>query len=131
MARMRMAISYQLSAISCQLSVISCLVGALASGCAAAAPRNDVSTLVDGYLDQFSQRHPSIAAGNGLHAHDGTLEDFSAAAIATEVAWLRDFRGKLGTRDPAGLSPDEAVDLRILSGIVDGWLLDLDGVKTW
>jgi uncharacterized protein (DUF885 family) len=31
----------------------------------------------------------------------------------------------------AGLTPDEAVDHRSLQGLIDGWLLDLDGVRTW
>jgi uncharacterized protein (DUF885 family) len=89
------------------------------------------AALVDEYLDQFAQRHPSIAAGNGIHTHDATLDDFSAAAIAAEVAWLRAFRRRLDAVEPAPLSPDELVDRRILQGIVDGWLLDLDTVRTW
>src|SRR6185369_16261164 len=79
----------------------------------------------------FSRRHPSIAAGNGLHAHDDELEDFSAAAIRSEVDWLRDTRRQLDAIDPASLTPDERVDRRILQGVVDGWVLDLDTVKTW
>ena len=86
---------------------------------------------VDAYLDRFAQYHPSIAAGNGIHVHDGQLEDFSASSIAAEVAWLRATRHQLDTFEPARLSPDERVDHRILHGIVDGWLLDLDTVRTW
>jgi len=89
------------------------------------------AAMVDEYLDQFAARNPSIAAGNGIHTHDGTLEDFSASAIASEIAWLRAFRGRLEALDPAPLTADERVDRRILLGIVDGWLLDLDTVKTW
>ncbi len=87
--------------------------------------------LVDEYLDQLSRRHPSIAAGNGIHDHDDGLEDFSAGAIAAEVAWLRAFRTRLDGLDPKPLTADERVDRRILIGIVDGWLLDLDTVRTW
>lgn len=86
---------------------------------------------VDAYLEQFSRRHPSIAAGNGLHAHDDRLEDFSAGAIASEIAWLRGVRRDLDAMDATPLTADERVDRRILQGIVDGWLLDLDVVKTW
>ena len=89
------------------------------------------AALVDGYLDRFAAYHPSIAAGNGLHAHDGQLEDFSAASIAAEVTWLKAARQSLDRLDVARLTPDERVDHRILQGIVDGWLLDLDTVKTW
>jgi uncharacterized protein (DUF885 family) len=89
------------------------------------------AAFVDEYLDQFAQFHPSIAAGNGIHGHDGQLEDFSAASIAAEVKWLRATRGRLAAMDDSRLTPDERVDHRILQGIVDGWLLDLDTLKTW
>ena len=95
----------------------------------AAAP--PFAALVDEYLDQFARRHPSIAAGNGIHSHDATLEDFSAGAIASELEWLRAFRRRLDAVDPAPLTPDESVDRRILQGVIDGWLLDLDTVRTW
>ena len=87
--------------------------------------------LVDEYLDQFARRHPSIAAGNGLHGHDDALEDFSAGAIASEVTWLHAYRARLEALDPAPLPADERVDRRILLGVVDGWLLDLETVRTW
>jgi uncharacterized protein (DUF885 family) len=102
---------------------------ALCLACRRSAP--PFASVVDEYLDQFARRHPSIAAGNGIHTHDGTLEDFSAGAVAAEVSWLRDFRRRLDAIDLGPLTPDERVDHRILQGIVDGWLLDLDTVKTW
>jgi hypothetical protein len=83
------------------------------------------------FLDQFQQRHPSIAAGNALHAGDGGLEDFSPDAIAREVAELRRIKARIGQLPPAGLTPDQRVDARILDGIIDGWLLELTVVKTW
>jgi uncharacterized protein (DUF885 family) len=116
------------------------LLGSLAVAAAATAfacaPQqrplaSSFTTLVDEYLDQFARRHPSIAAGNGLHGHDDALEDFSAGAIAAEVTWLRAYRSRLDALDPAPLSADERVDRRILLGVVDGWLLDLDTVRTW
>jgi uncharacterized protein (DUF885 family) len=96
-----------------------------------ATPAPQFAALVDEYLDQFARRHPSIAAGNGLHAHDGELEDFSAPAIAAEIDWLRGFRRRIDAVDPVALTPDERVDRRILQGVIDGWLLDLDTIRTW
>lgn len=87
--------------------------------------------LVDRYLERFASFHPSIAAGNGIHDHDGELEDFSAASIARELRWLRASRAELATLDDDRLSVDERADRRILSGIVDGWTLDLATVRTW
>src|SRR6478672_11455076 len=96
-----------------------------------ATPAPQFAALVDEYLDQFARHHPSIAAGNGIHAHDGELEDFSAPAIAAEIDWLRGFRRRIDAVDPVALTPDERVDRRILQGVIDGWLLDLDTVRTW
>jgi uncharacterized protein (DUF885 family) len=95
------------------------------------APVSPFARLVDAYLDRFAQYHPSIAAGNGIHAHDSQLEDFSAKSIAAEVAWLHATRRALDAIDVSHLTPDERVDHRILQGVVDGWLLDLDTVRTW
>ena len=96
-----------------------------------APPAPQFAALVDEYLDQFARRHPSIAAGNGIHAHDGELEDFAAPAIAAEIEWLRGFRRRIDAVDPVALTPDERVDRRILQGVIDGWLLDLDTIRTW
>src|SRR5947207_13787337 len=79
---------------------------AIAYACAAQqrSSTTPFTQLVDEYLDQFARRHPSIAAGNGLHGHDEALEDFSAGAIASEVAWLRAYRSRLDANDPAPFS---------------------------
>jgi len=91
----------------------------------------EFAALVDEYLDGWGAFYPSIAAGNGLHTHDDKLEDFSAANIARQVAWFRDMKGKLDRIPSSSLTNDERVDHRILSGIIDGWILDLDVAKNW
>ena len=115
------------------LLAIAAAIGASAVSTApsGAAPPSPFASMVDEYLDQFARRHPSIAAGNGIHAHDDLLEDFSEPAIASEIEGFKGWRARLERLDAAPLSPDERVDRRILLGIVDGWLLDLDQVRTW
>ncbi len=98
---------------------------------APAAAHSPFAIYVDAYLDQFGRFHPSIAAGNGLHGHDGQLENFSADSIAREASWLRTQRRALAALDSASLTADERADREILAGIVDGWLLDLETVRTW
>ena len=89
------------------------------------------ATFVDSYLDWFARHHPSIAAGNGIHDHDDLLDDLSAASVKREVAELKRLRAQLGTFDPAGLTPDERMDRRILDGIMDGWLLEQETLQNW
>ena len=93
--------------------------------------RQSFATFVDSYLDWFARHHPSIAAGNGIHDHDDLLDDLSAASVKREVAELKRLRAQLGTFDPAGLTPDERMDRRILDGIMDGWLLEQETLQNW
>jgi hypothetical protein len=101
----------------------------------ACAPAADVkptfAAFVDHYLDGFAARHPSIAAGNGIHSHDDQLDDFSAAAIAREIDTLKAAQRELSAFDDASLTSDELVDKRILAGIIDGWLLEQETLANW
>lgn len=94
-------------------------------------PSTTFSTLVDQYLDDFARRHPSIAAGNGIHAHDDLLDDFSAAGVEREIAELKEYRTRLLAIPLETLTEDERVDQRILDGIIDGWLLEQETIENW
>ena len=116
-----------------------CLAAAVtAGGCGGSAPPAPAASsppaftvFVDEFLDEFARMNPSIAAGNGLHQHDDTLEDLSAAGIRAQVATWQRLRASLQAIPVEGLTPDERVDHRIMAGLIDGWLLDLDTVKSW
>ena len=91
----------------------------------------EFARFVDVYLDAFAQRHPSIAAGNGIHDHDDRLEDFSQGAITREIGALAQQRGLLASFDDRRLTPDERVDRRILLGIIDAWMLEQGTLRNW
>jgi len=91
----------------------------------------DFARFVDRYLDEFAMRHPSIAAGNGIHDHDDRLDDFSASGIAAEVSALKRDAAQLRGFDSKRLTPDERADQRILLGIIDGWLLEQETLRNW
>ena len=121
-------------------AVIATLAGIAAACGRGAAPEPQTSAaptvtefarFTDEYLDAWARRHPSIAAGNGLHQHDHRLEDFSERAIREEIADLKRRRSRLAAIDVAGLTADERVDHRILAGVIDGWLLELETVENW
>ena len=115
-----------------RLSALAVCLLPLAANRPSSVPASAFATFVDSYLDEFARRHPSIAAGNGIHLHDDLLEDFSPASIAAEIAKLKEERAFLSTKiDTAALSADERVDRRILLGIIDGWLLEQETLKNW
>jgi uncharacterized protein (DUF885 family) len=97
----------------------------------APASAQQLAPVVARYLDGFAQRHPSIAAGNGLHAYDHRLDDFSAAAIRREISALKRDRRALHLLDSASLTADERVDRVILLGVIDGWLLEQETLRNW
>ena len=101
------------------------------SGPASSRGSTAFPAVVDEFLDQFATHHPSIAAGNGLHQADDRLEDFSAAAIASEIEVWRGLKARLAGIATDGLTPDERVDHRIVSGLLDAWLLELETNRNW
>jgi uncharacterized protein (DUF885 family) len=106
-------------------------LGLSLAGCAKPSSSAEFASFVDRYLDDFARRHPSIASGNGMHAHDDLLEDMSAAAIADEIVALKRDRVTLQAFPASRLTPDERVDQRILDGILDGWLLEQETLQNW
>ena len=110
------------------LVVVACLVPLGASG---PSPSTEFARFVDSYLDGFARRHPSIAAGNGIHDHDDMMDDLSARGIRAEIAALKRDRRRLDAFEPRKLTADERVDRRILSGVIDGWLLEQETLANW
>ena len=100
-------------------------------GAAQPSQSTEFARFVDRYLDDFARRHPSIAAGNGIHDHDDLLDDFTAAGIAKEVTALERDAAQLRAFDATRLTPDQRVDQRILLGIIDGWLLEQKTLENW
>jgi uncharacterized protein DUF885 len=105
--------------------------GAVVSPSRRSASSEEFGRFVDDYLDAFARRHPSIAAGNGIHQHDDLLEDYTQRAVREEIADLERKRARLRAIDASGLTTDEQVDRRILAGLIDAWLLDLATVQSW
>ncbi len=120
-------------AAACRVSTVVLLLSSFA--CAPAAPPapqpERFDAFVDAFLEHFAQRHPSIAAGNGLHKYDDRLEDFGAPAVAAEVQQWQALQVRLAAIPVAPLTPDERVDHRIVGGLIEAWLLDLDVNRNW
>ena len=110
------------------LVLVACLIPL---GASSPPPAQEFARFVDTYLDDFARRHPSIAAGNGIHDHDDMMDDFSARGIRSEIAALKRNRARLAMFKSDALTPDERVDRRILSGVIDGWLLEQETLANW
>ena len=119
------------SPIRALVLAVTCLTTAACSSAPRAPDTGTFARVVDQYLDDFARRHPSIASGNGLHQHDGLLDDYGAAGIAAEIAALKQTRATLRAFAMDELTVDERVDRRILDGVIDGWLLEQETLENW
>jgi uncharacterized protein (DUF885 family) len=124
--------TYRIRSAAAALGTVVLLSAAALPGVAhTPQPSETFAAFVDRYLTDFARRHPSIAAGNGIHDFDDRLDDFSAGAIAREIAALKVARTQLRAFAPATLTPDERVDQKILDGVIDGWLLEQETLQNW
>src|SRR5713101_265937 len=87
--------------------------------------------LVNEYLQDLHSRHPTLAAGSGIHAWDGKLEDYSGAAIASEISAIKGFQGRLEKIPPLELALSDTFDYQILLSNMRGRLLELEQIKSY
>jgi len=101
---------------------------------AAAAAREPIPTFpqfVDNYFAARFRERPSEGTAAGLHQYDSKLEDLSGAKFEARVWELRVMLDALGAIDRARLSPDDAIDARVLDGQVRAELLDVETLRLW
>ena len=82
-------------------------------------------------LDDYYQRNPTIATDLGLHEFDGQLEDYSSAAVQSELAAIARFRAELERVDPQALSLDNRLDREMLLHWLEGRRLQGAEVRPW
>jgi uncharacterized protein (DUF885 family) len=74
----------------------------------------DFAATVDGLLAEFFRLQPADATELGEHAFDHHWPDLTDVGEAAWSDWLRDAEARVQGFEPAALSPDEAIDRRIL-----------------
>ena len=82
-------------------------------------------------LEDYYQRNPTSATDLGIHKYDDKLEDYSAAAVASEVTALKAFRARLEAIAPNTLTLDRQLDREQLIHSIDGTLLQDEVIKSW
>ncbi len=89
------------------------------------------AALRDRVVDRWLEVEPERGRQAGLHRYDGRIGDYSAAAIQARMAELDAQRAALAAVDGNKLTPDEALDQKILLGQIDLLLFNLRDVATW
>ncbi len=74
----------------------------------------DFSATVDTLLDEYFRLQPADATELGEHAYDHHWPDLTDAGHAAWSQWLAEAEARVQAFDASALSPDEAIDRRIL-----------------
>ena len=76
-----------------------------------------VAEAQDAFFAGFFSRYPTHATEAGNHEHDHAWPDLTDAGRDERIGWLAEQRGAL--EGLAGLTRDEAIDRRVLLGVID------------
>jgi uncharacterized protein (DUF885 family) len=98
---------------------------------AGAAADASYETLASAVLSDYFRRHPTHATDLGLHEFDDRLEDYSRAAVAADLASMKDFRRRLEAVEPSVLERDERLDRDFLLHVLEGEILRAESVRAW
>ncbi len=86
---------------------------------------------IDDLLGYLREAHPTYATLDGVHTHDDLLEDFSVHAIEGEAHALAGYLRRVDEINPAGLTPVERLEHRMVNEHVRGRMFELEQVRTW
>jgi uncharacterized protein (DUF885 family) len=111
------------------LFVASALVVA---GCAH-KPTEDqkFESLAKNYIEGLLTSSPEWATGLGDHRFDARLSDYSRKGIDESRAFTKAYLDSLGGINPAGLSPVNAIDYRIMKSNLQSTIFQLDTLREY
>jgi uncharacterized protein (DUF885 family) len=87
--------------------------------------------LVDNFFDEFFKVNPTQATAAGFHQHDSELEDYSRQGIEHQIAFAKDYLGRVKGFDTKLLSSEERQDYRMLVNDLESTLLELEDIRSW
>jgi len=82
-------------------------------------------------FDRAFAESPVFATQTGIHAYDRLVDDVSAAAIAAHLRSEKRALAAIGTLDPERLSPEVALDRRLLENFLQDDLLQQGQLEMW
>jgi len=87
--------------------------------------------LVDDYFDFFFHNNPTQGTEAGFHQYDNQLEDFSRAAVESQIAGLEKYLARLRQFPKSELPEFAAGDLDFLASQIQAELLELQQIQMW
>lgn len=88
-------------------------------------------SLSDDFLDGYLAARPQLGTYLGLHVYDGKIIDFSKAALAAELARLKDYEQKLVVFPADSLSQRMFFDYRILLSAIRQEIFSFEDIEKY
>src|SRR5207248_1179982 len=100
----------------------------------AAAPATDdarFDAFAQKYVQELLDRDPETATRLGEHRNDARLDDYSAKGAERDLAAAKSGLAELARIDAKKLSPEDAVDYRILKNRLESQVYELQTLRGW
>jgi len=100
----------------------------------AAAPGTDdvrFEAFAQKYVQELIDRDPEAATRLGDHRNDARLNDYSAQGVERDLAAAKGGLAELARIDAKKLSPEDAVDYRILKNRLESQVYELQTLRGW
>jgi uncharacterized protein (DUF885 family) len=94
-------------------------------------PSEPLPHFVEDYLRYLQEVHPTVAALDGVHAHDDLLEDLGRAAVEADARTLAGFARRLSEIGEEGLTATERVEHPILAANIQARMFEAEDIRTW
>ena len=126
-----MSLRLRLRATSLLVALVFTLAPALGNAQAGSGDAAFVTLSKSYYYDVAFERDPVSATGFGVHTHDGSLGTYTAASVAKRLENDDAYLAKLATIDAPTLSPEVAIDAKILSNALSDDKVVYGEIETW
>jgi hypothetical protein len=87
--------------------------------------------LVDSFFDEYFKLNPTQNSAAGFHQYDSDLEDYSRSGVDNQIAFAKDYLGRLNNFDSKSLPLEERQDYRLVVNNLKSTLLDLEDIRSW
>ena len=83
------------------------------------------------YFTSLYSFHPTLGSRDGLHQHDGPLDEITTLTVGRRIDELKRMMLRLRTLRTEELSPAEAIDAELIDFRIRSELLELEHIERW
>jgi uncharacterized protein (DUF885 family) len=91
----------------------------------------DWNQLVDSFFDEYFKYNPTQGTSAGFHQYDSDLEDYSRKAVDNQIAFAKNYLGRMEKFDSKSMPLAERQDYQLVVNNLKSTLLELEDIRSW